>query len=290
MNKLLSAGFTRLWKSKTFWLGIIALPGFMVCVLYSNYSEMKLIETMMAEMDDYVTSPLFPLDGFLYGICLYIGMFTSIFASLFLGTEYSDGTVRNKLVIGHSRVDVYLSSLTVCFASSLLVYFTAVLVTFAMGIPLFGLPETAPLVILQRYGCGVLMIAALSGLFTLLAMLITNKPVSAIVCTVGFFALLLVTMYIIQRLRAPEMYPGGYEMAVNGELVPMNPTPNPQYLRGTARKVYEFLQDFLPTGVGIQLAQFGYLQHPLQACLCSLFLTAATTVGGILAFQKKNLK
>lgn len=277
MNRLLSAGFTRLWKNKFFWLGIILLPGFLAFALFSNYYDMK----------QYNFS--FTLDGFLYGCFLLIGMFTSIFAALFLGTEYSDGTIRNKLVIGHSRTSVYLSSLAVCFVSSLLVCLTTIIITYALGIPLFGTPKTPVLTIVQEYAFGVLMIAALSGLFTLLAMMITSKSVSAIVCTVGIFALLFVSMYILQRLLAPEIIQYGYDVTVPGSVIPLE-RPNPQYLTGTARKVYEFFQDFLPTGQGLQLAEFGYLQHPLQACLCSLFVTAATTVGGILAFQKKNLK
>ncbi|MDE5588713.1 MAG: ABC transporter permease [Acetatifactor sp.] len=277
MNRLLSAGFTRLWKNKFFWLGMILLPGFLAFALFSNYYDMK----------QYNFS--FTLDGFLYGSFLLIGMFTSIFAALFLGTEYSDGTIRNKLVIGHSRTSVYLSSLAVCFVSSLLVCLTTIIITYSLGIPLFGTPETPVLTIVQEYAFGVLIIAALSGLFTLLAMMITSKSVSAIVCTVGIFALLFVSMYILQRLLAPEIIQYGYDVAADGSVIPLE-RPNPQYLTGTARKVYEFFQDFLPTGQGLQLAEFGYLQHPLQACLCSLFVTAATTAGGILAFQKKNLK
>ena len=277
MNKLLSAGFSRLWKNKFFWLGMILLPGFLAFALFSNYYDMK----------QYNFS--FTLDGFLYGCFLLIGMFTSIFAALFLGTEYSDGTIRNKLVIGHSRTAVYLSSLAVCFVSSLLVCLATSFVTYALGIPLFGTPETPVLTTVQEYAYGVLMIAALSGIFTLLAMMITSKSVSAIVCTVGIFALLFVSMYILKRLLTPEMIEYGYDMAVDGSVIPLE-HPNPRYLTGTARKVYEFFQDFLPTGQGMQLAQFGYLQHPLQACLCSLFVTAATTAGGILAFKKRNLK
>lgn len=276
MNRLLSAGFSQLWKNKSFRLGLIMMPGIMAYTLFCNYYEMK----------QYNLS--YSIDGFMYGCFLLITVFTPIFASLFMGTEYSDGTVRNKLVIGHSRTAVYLSSLTICFVSSLLVCSAITLITFSLGIPLFGMPKAAPLIIMREYFHGVLMTAALSSLFTLLAMTITSKPVSAIVCTVGLFFLFFMSMYILQRLISPETITG-YELMMDSSVIPME-HPNPRYLKGTARKAYEFLQDFLPTGQGLQLGQLGYLEHPLQACLCSLFVTAATTVGGILAFQKKNLK
>ena len=278
MNKLLSAGFARLWKNKSFWLGIILLPGTIVLALSSNYQDMKLGYFQVI------------LDDFLYGAYMYIGIFTAVFAALFLGTEYSDGTIRNKLVIGHSRASVYLSSLIVCFISSLLVSLASTLITFAVGIPLFGLPQTPPLSIVLKYVYGILMVAALSGIFTLLSMLISNKPVSSVICTLGIFVLMFLTVLIIQRLEAPEIISGGYEMTVDGRVLPQEPVPNPHYLRGTARTVHEFLRDLLPMGIGMQLDSSGTLQHPLQSCFLAVLVTAATTAGGILAFRKKDLK
>ncbi len=277
MNKLLSAGFARLWKNKFFWLGIVLLPGIIVLALSSNYHDMKL-GYFQAHLDD-----------FLYGAYMFIGIFTAVFASLFLGTEYSDGTMRNKLIIGHSRVSVYLSSLIVCFISSLIVSLAAILITFAVGIPLFGMPQTPPAAIVLAYLYGSLMIAALSGVFTLLSMLISSKPISAVTCTVGIFILMFVTTAIIQRLQAPEMLTGMYDMSVDGNIIPQEPVPNPYYLRGMTRTIYEFLRDLLPLGIGIQLNQGG-LQHPLQSCLLAVFVTAGTTAGGILAFRRKDLK
>lgn len=281
MNNLLSAGFARLCKNRLFWTGLLVLPGFTAFNLFMFYREMKLFQGMLGEFQ-------YSLDDYLYAPSLLIGIFTAVFAALFLGTEYRDGILRNKLTAGHSRAAVYLSSLAICFAASLLVYLACIIVTFALGIPMFGMPETPPLTILQKHACSVLMIAALSGLFTLLVMTIASKSASAAVCTLCIFALLFLTFYILQRLMAPELL-SGYELGAGEELVYMT-TPNPSYLDGGKRKLFEFLRDLLPTGIGIELWHFGLLENPPQACLCSLFVTAATTAGGILAFRKKDLK
>ncbi|MGY3662454.1 MAG: hypothetical protein ACXAHE_00930 [Roseburia sp. 1XD42-69] len=40
---------------------------------------------------------------------------------MFLGTDYSDGTIRNKLTVGHTRTNIYLANLIVTFAAGLLI-------------------------------------------------------------------------------------------------------------------------------------------------------------------------
>lgn len=278
MNKLLNAGFTRLWKNKCFWLGILGFPIFIIYGLISNYNFM----TQHSLIAHYT------LDNFLFLFFTSIGLFTSVFSALFLGTEYSDGTMRNKLAVGHDRTAVYLSSLIVCFVSSLLVCAVNVLITFALGVPLFGMPEMPASAVLMGYGFGILMVAALSALFTLLAMLITNKPVTAVVCTVGFFALFFISAIIFSRLDAPQMIEG-YTMTTGGEIVTTT-SPNPRYLEGAARKTFELLEDLIPTGASLRLSYDGCLPRPLQASLCLLFVTVACTVAGLVVFRKKDLK
>ena len=238
MNKLLSAGFSRLWKNKVFWGGVLLMPCLLVFVLVSNYRDMMhfSVEARAA----YI------LDTFLPGCFMFIGCFTAIFAALFLGTEYSDGTIRNKLVVGHSRVVVYLSSLILCIVSSLLVCVATALVTLIAGIRLFGI--------------------------------------------IGFFTLLFISIYIMQRLEAPEFIESSFMMNVDGEIVQGDPFPNPAYLRGTARAVYEFFADFLPTSQSFRIVQSGALPHPWQLCFYSVLISVVSTLGGIFLFCKKDLK
>ncbi|MCM1057216.1 MAG: ABC transporter permease [Firmicutes bacterium] len=285
MNKLLSAGFSRLWKNKFFRLGMLLVPGFIAFILCEYHWEMTILRKTFP---DYV----YMMDFFLYNACMYSGLFASVFGALFLGAEYSDGTVRNKLAVGHSRTAVYLSSLTVCLAASLLVYAAAVLITLALGIPLFGLPETPPLVILQRYCLALFPIVALCALFTLPAMLIANRPVSVVICTAGVIALLFISMSVEDRLKAPETISIKHHLTTaDGETVVTEELqPNPLYLTGTGRKALELFRDLLPTGMGLRLIKRLPPENPLQSCLGAVFVTAASTGGGILAFRKRNLK
>lgn len=277
MNKLLSAGFSRLWKNIFFWGEILLMSGFIVFILLTNYT------------DGVKYNICYLTDNFWPGCFMVIGIFTALFAAMFLGTEYSDGTIRNKLIAGHSRSSLYLSSLIVCFVSSLFICLGGLLAAFLLGIPLFG-PLTKPLShTMALLGIGIMTVAAFSALFTMIAMLASNKTVSAVLCILGFFLLLTAAIYVGMRLDEPEICEGFYEMTANGDILPGKPYPNPHYLRGTARAVFVFFQDFLPTGQGFQLAGQN-MQPRIILPLYSLLLTITTTLIGIFVFQRKDLK
>ena len=45
----------------------------------------------------------------------------SFFISFFMGSDYEEGTIRNKIIIGKKRRDIYLSNLLISFLA-LMVY------------------------------------------------------------------------------------------------------------------------------------------------------------------------
>lgn len=85
MNKLLTANFFRMFKNKLFWAGILFMAAVGIGFPLVNYNTMI--------KNDY---PLY-LDSTFFMGAAFIGVVLSIFCSLFLGTEYSDGTIRNKM-------------------------------------------------------------------------------------------------------------------------------------------------------------------------------------------------
>lgn len=276
MNKLLSAGFARLWKNKFFWAGVLLMSGLIVLILLSNYNYMR--KHAIAH---------YTLDTFLPTCMMFIGCFTAVFAAMFLGTEYSDGAIRNKLIAGHSRVCVYLSSLLLCAAASLLVCAICVAVTFAVGVPLFGMPADFS-ALLQKLGVGILLVVSFSSLFTFPSMLLHNKALLAVTCVMSFFVLLFLSIYLNTRLDEPEYVEKPYSLFVDGEIVQEEPVPNPSYLRGAKRAAFEFFQDFLPTGQSLSFLQLK-LAHPWRMSILSLTLALTFTLGGVGLFRRKDL-
>ena len=108
MNNLLSAYFQRLIKSKLYWclLGLMILSGIIIPILAHR--------EMIAYGTDYT------LESRLVWHFLIIGFIVAIFCSWFLGTDYSDGTIRNKIIAGNSRLKIYISALLICVIASVI--------------------------------------------------------------------------------------------------------------------------------------------------------------------------
>lgn len=277
MNKLLSANFSRLIKDKVFWLGMAVMVLLAVVVPVNHYRES--LET------GYQAS----MDGNFFGYAMVIGILASVFSSLFLGTEYNDGTIRNKLIVGHSRVHIYLVNLITCVESAFLMIAAFLLVISLVGIPLLGGLTLGSQAIMLLIAASLLMTIAYCALFTMVGMLIPSKAIAAVVCILGIFALLLWALMVNSRLDEPEYYSNYIFQDSEGNIMEGENEPNPYYLTGTKRSFYEFLYDFLPSGQGLQITMVE-AAHPYQMMLYSLLIAMAATGIGIYFFRKKDIK
>ena len=266
MAQLLSSGFSRLFKNRLFWICNILMSVFFILVIFMNYRDMKKVPGLF----HYTGST------FMFAPLQVIGVFISCFTGMFLGTEYRDGTLRNKVIIGRSRTEIYLSNLIVCFTASLVTSITSILTTFAAGIFFFGAEGIEPVQILKCFGISILMLAAFTGIFTLFSMLIPSRSAGSMINILFFFVLVIAANYILARLEEPQMITTGYTLTVDGELQAAEMIPNPYYLKDAARKFYEFFRDLLPTSQG-SLLMAQEMEHPLTMALCSLGLAVCTT-------------
>ena len=139
-------------------------------------------------------------------------------------------------------------------------------------------------------GCVFVLCAAVTAIYTLTAMLSQNKAVTAVICILGIVLMIFWGAYIDSRLDMPPVYEGYlYQDSVTGEYIEEEDIPNPYYIDGTKRVVYEFLNDFLP---GNQTAQFwmGNAVHLWQMALYSAIVTVVVTGVGIFFFRKEDIK
>lgn len=275
MNKLLAANFVRLKKSKVFWVCMLLSAVFALLMDFSLYR-------MLREGGEPT------LEGSLFAFVPFIGIVGAAFVSLFIGTEYSDGTIRNKIIIGHSRGAVYLANLITCGVGGLLMCLVYMVIYTSLGAAIIGwftIPMEGLLLLLL---CCVALTVCLISIMTVVVMLNQNKAVTAVLSIILALALLFAGSYTMNCLNQPEYY-AGYEQAADGTIQREELHKNPRYLSGTTREIYEFVSDFTPGG---QQIRFGGMQieHPWRMTGYSALITIVVTGAGVTAFRRKDLK
>lgn len=270
MTNLLSANLFRLRKSILFWVTLL------LCAAAGAWQPLQTYLEYQRK---------FPLDAIFFVYAMLIGLVLSVFLPLFFGAEYSDGTIRNKLAAGHTRLSVYLSSLIVSILAAFLFCGVYILCTLAVGVPLLGGPK-APGPLLTSLILSLLMAAAWCAIFTVLIMNFSRKAASAVSCILLFLLIFGIALTVYQILDAPEFYPSFG--LVDGEMV-SEMVRNPDYLQPEERWPYELLLDLDPVGQAIQYTD-GTVTRPLQMALCSLGVFAVTTAAGLALFRRKDLK
>ncbi len=272
MRKLLRAGFYRLRTSRVLWLCAAATFAFSVFRIFKispeNLQEYTLEEVMM---------DIFPFFPILY----------SVFSGLFLGVEYQDGTLRNKLIAGHSRQNVYLSSLITIVSGCFIILAAWILGGASGACILGGLKLSGEMQPVLSAALILMLTVAEAAILTMIAMLIPNRATSAVVSILMMLGLIAIGGTIYNILCEPELASTAIFTA-NGMEV-SEPLPNPYYVSGTLRKVYQFLVDFLPSGQSVQLAN-QELARPVFSLCASFEITLITSIAGIICFKRKDLK
>ena len=277
MTRLLGANFACMKKSRNF---------------HSCMAFMASCGLFMAGMSYYMlykSGHGIPLENMCFGYANLMGFAAAVFISLFLGTEYSDGTIRNKLTVGHKRYAVYLAGLIINLAGVLLINAVYVGALLLVGIPLFGgFHPAEPSVLLTMALLTVFMDASYTAVFTMCSMLNRNRASMTAVSIMSVLILTIVSGYIRSRLNEPKMFEPYTYMTEEGYEFHKEAEVNPYYLEGTEREVYVFLNDFLPCSQGIQIENQDR-GHEWQRSLYSCLIVMVSTGTGILLFNRKDI-
>ncbi len=277
MIKLLNAGFTRLRKNKVFWLLTLFSIGLALFMTYMGYNNIKRYGDTI-EVEQYMLN-----------YSTMVGVVIAIFTSLFLGIEYSDGAIRNKISIGHKRTNIYLSNLIITTITSLFSYILFLIVIASVGIPLFGMITMPISKLIMLIGCIFITIIAYSSIFTFLVMIISNKTITAIISIMLSFGLMFAALSCLNVLQAPRFIESA--SITNGETgdIEMVKEPNPKYPSETKKKIYKTLLDINPAGQMFQIA--GRTAPNLKILpIYSFGIIVVFTGVGLILFKKKELK
>lgn len=285
MSQLLRANFSRLWKSGIFRLCVLFSIGLSSFMVIMRYVDIQKYPEEYAKLSIEYSSA----DGLMFIGALYLLFAAAALVGIFVGTEYADGTIRNKLVVGHNRPTIYLSNLIACAVANEIVLLSHIAAVWIFGKLLLTV-EMSVKEILSFVLLEFLSFLALTAVFVLFAMLIQSKAASSVAVLILSIILLFATLTIQNKLDAPEYYDGyTYTNEETGEVIEQEREKNPNYLTGTKRQVYVFLNDFLPSSQIYQVAM-QKSDHAGRMVGYAGLLLLASTGAGIIVFRKKDLK
>ena len=261
MRKLLSANFFRLRTSKIFFIELICI------------SLLAVIEVIVAAIQhrihlSYGTS--IRLVSIFFGFALFIGVFIAIFCSLYNGTEYSDGTLRNKIISGHLRRSIYFANLIANIAAALLLCAAYLVTVIFLGTPLLGFAAQAPWEIFLKLLGTIALVISFCSIATLISMLLQDKAIIAIA------ELLVIAIFSVICFM-------------------LNDYPDWQSERaGIIYYICVFFHSVLPMGQSVQYADVDYAAlsgaHIGMMIFYALLVSLVTSVTGCVIFERRNLR
>lgn len=282
MIRLIKSNFSRLWKSKIFWLGIFFMFGMGIYAVFSQY-------TLINKELGYDYSRM---EELLFSGGMFMIVIAAVFIGLFIGTDYNNGTIRNKLIVGHTRIKVYFSNFIVCISALLMMHFAYFVPVIGIGFPLVGnSASVSSLIILSLISVATL--TSLCSVFLLISMLINSKSSASVIAIIISILFMMSAMMIYSKLNEPEYYENVDMIYTddygNTQEKHIEKEKNYDYVDGTKRKVYEFLYDSLPGCQMFQITQQNP-ENPERLPIYSFSIIVVTTACGIFFFRRKNLK
>jgi hypothetical protein len=278
MSKLLSANIMRLWKEKVFRI--------VIAVVFTLGAVIP-ISIKINEIRFGVFNSIDPVFG---QFAMFIGVVLAIFCSFFVGKEYSDGTIRNKIICGKKRADIYLANFVTCTAVSIMLCIAFFLPYLGLGIPLLGSFHMEKEIVFWLFLTVIFLSIAFASIYNLISMLSTSKSVTASVCILLTFLFLFMGFQLKGMLNQPEIIDGTAYDENGAAYKEVEDFPNPEYLQGGERQVAMFLFNLMPGGQVAQCVGRGTGGSLSHLPIYSLSVILITTGIGVFVFKKKDLK
>ncbi|MBR3759422.1 MAG: ABC transporter permease subunit [Ruminococcus sp.] len=331
MSRLLRANFARIFKSWYFQLGAVIFIVVNFIVPFSTYRDMQkypefyhhdyefVDELTPEERDEYIRGMERETlhEGYMFSTGLFLPFITTVVIGLFIGTDYSDGTIRNKLVVGHKRKNVYLSNLITAISVSELIYLAGLATSYITARILFDNTILPASEIFMYILAGIFVTASWAAICTSVSMLFHSKAGCITLTLLFACAMSVFSAEIIMSLENPLYYDETVYMNSATEEIVQLPTtiekmtPNDLYMagidpeevdqyvsqkeedpnvpHGIKRKVFKLINVATP---GCQYIHIGDWEKSYNdtTILWSSLVILAVTSAGIFVFRKQNLK
>lgn len=271
MIRLLKAGLFRLKKDILFWLFIFLTIGLAVFTLVS-----------------YIPMEGVTLDNALNNFIAYIGLFIAIFVSIFVGKEYSQGIIRNKIIVGHSRASIFLTNLIISIIVSLLCEIIYLTIIFLFGRHLLGQLQMALSNFIGTLANTVLIIVSFCSIYNFITMLCSEITISTTICIVLFIAMF-VAQGTFSLIAHSNKYIENVSYDKEGNKHIISQEIDPKYPGEQKIKIAKIIYLAIPQGQAMEIKN-NNLDSLQQMNIYSIILIGVINILGIYIFSKKDLK
>ena len=277
MTNLLKANFYKMKKNKFIWIASILsviVATYYIRDNYNVYHDFLSIVNINSLMFNYLP--------------VYI-IVSSILISTLLGFDYSNGSIKNKIIVGHSRLKIYISNLISTYLIILTIYLIYVLIICLSGIFLFK-NLTFNFEFLLNIIILLLIILSYTSISVFITMTINNDIVSPVLNVLNSFILIIISFILLSVLSEPKYLHSDNGIYINDAGIEVIDTENPMYIKGSKRTIYEIIVNILPTGEAFQKSRNRDIDTNSYSILCySLCFIIITNTSGIFLFYNKEL-
>lgn len=270
MIKLLKAGLFRLKKEILFWLFILFTIGF---------AAYELTKCSLSESVN--------LNNAINKFIMYIGLFIAIFVSIFVGKEYSQGIIRNKIIVGHSRLSIFLSNLIISIAVSILCEVIYIIIVISFGRNLFEKIQISLSQFLVIMLDTILVIISFCSIFNFVTVICSEITASTTICMVLF-----IVMFIAQATLGLTAFSTKYLTNTiideNGNQV-VTQELDPNYPGEKKVKQARIFYLLIPQGQAMEIGNNDF-ELLSKMPIYSFISISVVNFLGIYIFSKKDLK
>ena len=285
MNKLLRTNFSRLFRMKSLYvaIGIMIFYPTMSCI--SSYSDMV----------QYGYQYIFEESLWNFGVMLAFVM--PVIVHLFLAPEYTDHAIRNKIIIGHGKKNVFWANMITMMGASLILYFVWMVTFCVVGLNLLdvGNPVYVDIIISleELLACWLLTV-----LLVLFGMFVPSKTSMGVLSMIISICLIASGVFLKSKLAQDEYVPENKvtfietldeEGNVSNEQESDKMVLNPKYIpEGSSKEVIRYIERI---NVGAQLLDVTD-NHEIEAIWFFLFdgaMIVVACVYGAKLYKKKDI-
>lgn len=260
MRKLLSADFILLLRSKIFWATFVVMLAGTIMLNLSFHNTMQL--------HGYIASD-WTAEGAIFCMMPGIGTINALWLHFVIGSDYDQGTLRNKITAGHTRGAIFLSHWLTACTGALMNLAVSLVVGTVLSTHFFQDFALDTKGLCWLYLCCALLTLSYAAICIALAMNLGSKAISIVTGMFVIMGLSIVSSLIDSKVT---------DITIRGVFV--DPL---------IEKLIFFFHDFLPSGQCVQINNLLFDRMGIWP-LYSLALTAIVTTIGYLLFRRKDMR